>query len=354
MKPATVERPTNWLEKIPELAELENLFKAPFVRHKLEQTIYFGGGSLPVYSIEIGSTDPKAPCLFLTAGVHGLERIGSEILISWLASLIDKISWDTHLADFFKTNRIVAVPIVNPSGMYLSKRSNARGVDLMRNSPIESHDSPPYLLGGHRISKFLPWYRGEQVMGAKPQMEPELSALEAVYDLRVRQSDFCISLDLHSGFGMKDRLWFPYATENKASPDLPYYFEIKNRLDKTNPYHIYQVEPQAHAYIIHGDFWDYIYKKSGHEGTGKFIPWTLELGSWMWLKKNPKQLFSLTGFFNPILPHRRHRIFRRHVPLLDFFLKVVGSHDTFFGELKKNIETVRSQAFDSWYKDKHS
>ncbi|MNT18439.1 hypothetical protein D3C72_1536500 [compost metagenome] len=45
---------------------------------------------------------------------------------------------------------------------------------------------------------------------------------------------------------------------------------------------------------------------------------TLELGSWLWIKKNPRQLFSRAGIFNPIKAHRTARVLRRHVSLFDF------------------------------------
>ncbi|MGZ3809736.1 MAG: zinc carboxypeptidase, partial [Bacteriovorax sp.] len=53
-----------------------------------------------------------------------------------------------------------------------------------------------------------------------------------------------------------------------------------------------------------------------------FIPWTLEMGSWIWLKKNPMQLFSKTGLFNPVAPHRYQRTMRRHYILIEFFTRL--------------------------------
>ncbi|CAH2929990.1 MAG: FIG011155: Zinc carboxypeptidase-related protein [uncultured Paraburkholderia sp.] len=48
---------------------------------------------------------------------------------------------------------------------------------------------------------------------------------------------------------------------------------------------------------------------------------TLELGSWLWIKKNPRQLFSRQGFFNPVKAHRTARVLRRHANLLDFLAR---------------------------------
>ena len=43
------------------------------------------------------------------------------------------------------------MPLVNPVGMYKGYRSNGNGVDLMRNSPIESKEKVYPFVGGHRI-----------------------------------------------------------------------------------------------------------------------------------------------------------------------------------------------------------
>ena len=62
----------------------------------------------------------------------------------------------------------------------------------------------------------------------------------------------------------------------------------------------------SRQYTIHGDPWDFLFEENRKkEGHGMFIPFTLEMGSWMWLKKNPLQVFSKDGVFHPTLPHRR-------------------------------------------------
>lgn len=57
-----------------------------------------------------------------------------------------------------------------------------------------------------------------------------------------------------------------------------------------------------------------------------FIPLTLEMGSWTWLRKNPRQIFSSFGAFNPMMPHRYERILRRHLILLDFLVRATRNH----------------------------
>jgi hypothetical protein len=40
-----------------------------------------------------------------------------------------------------------------------------------------------------------------------------------------------------------------------------------------------------------------------------FIPLTLEMGSWAWVRKNLRQLFNFPSYFNPQKTHRHQRFF---------------------------------------------
>ena len=54
-----------------------------------------------------------------------------------------------------------------------------------------------------------------------------------------------------------------------------------------------------------------------------FLPVTLEMGSWLWVKKNPRQIFSRHGIFNPMIEHRQQRVLRTHIGWLDFITRAV-------------------------------
>lgn len=198
----------------------------------------------------------------------------------------------------------------------------------MRNAPVECEaDKPTFLVSGHRLSPHLPWYRGEE---GKP-MEIESQALVDFCREQFFDSPATISVDFHSGFGMKDRLWFPYAKSNDPFPNVREVQNLKDILDETQPYHIYQVEPQFDSYTISGDLWDYIYdehREHNKNNEKTLIPWTLEMGSWIWVKKNPLQIFTQGGFFNPIKSHRYDRTMRRHMLLIDFFLRASRNYES--------------------------
>jgi hypothetical protein len=101
--------------------------------------------------------------------------------------------------------------------------------------------------------------------------------------------------------------------------------KVVDLFERTYPYHIYKIEPQHHSYMTHGDLWDWLYQQQQAVSQAPYLPFTLEMGSWMWVKKNPLQFFSLSGIFNPVKKHRYSRTMRRHLQLLEFLLKTVDN-----------------------------
>ena len=79
-----------------------------------------------------------------------------------------------------------------------------------------------------------------------------------------------------------------------------------------------------------------------------FLPFTLEMGSWLWVKKNPRQLLSLFGLFNPILPHRLTRVLRRHLTLFDFLLHATASHQQWLPS-QSTRKSYQAQGLERWY-----
>jgi len=276
---------------------------------------------LPIHAFRFGVTDRAAPALLVTGGVHGIERIGTEVAIAYLTTLVARLAWDEILREALAHSRILVVPLLNPVGMALATRANGNGVDLMRNAPPTPLGGTP-LVGGHHISPRLPWYMGR----AGAPMETESAALVGFVERELFGSSFAIALDLHSGFGLVDRLWYPYARTREPPPDLPAITALRRLLDNTLPNNVYRVEQTADVYTIRGDLWDHVYDRRRAEGSGMLLPLTLEMGSWAWVRKNPWQGFSTLGRFNPVKPHRVRRTLRRHLPLVDFLFHAAASH----------------------------
>ena len=243
-------------------------------------------------------------------------------MLSYLRSLVGRLSWDRSLHRLLEEVRLVFMPIVNPGGMWASTRANPRGVDLMRNAPVQASERVPYLLGGQRLSAGLPWYRGRE----GDALETESQALCETVQRELLPRPFSLALDCHSGFGLSDRLWFPYAHTRRPMPHLPEMQALAAIFEQTHLHHTYVIEPQSAQYLAHGDLWDHLYLQACEDPARTFLPLTLEMGSWLWVKKNPRQLFSRKGIFNPVISHRQQRVLRRHLSLLDFLARAACSH----------------------------
>ncbi|MBI5901801.1 MAG: DUF2817 domain-containing protein [Rhodocyclales bacterium] len=329
--------------ELDELDRIAATVKVPVETRPLCR-IAIGEGEVPIHAFFIGNPDPEVPAIGFFGGVHGLERIGADVVIAYLQSIIGRLRWDTTLHAQLEQLRLVFVPIVNPGGMARRTRANPNGVDLMRNAPLDALQRPPALIGGHRLGPGLPWYRGPN----EGPMEIESRALCEVVETELSRHCFSIAVDCHSGFGLSDRIWFPYAHSNAPMPHLAEMHALMEILDQTHSHHRYVFEPQSCQYLAHGDLWDYLYLRSVQRGERPFLPLTLEMGSWLWVKKNPRQLFSRHGIFNPLIEHRRQRVLRRHLAWLDFMTRAASGHALWLPTGEQRIQH-RARAMRRWY-----
>jgi hypothetical protein len=332
--------------EFPELAQLEALIVqlGNHARTEVVTYINYKHHTFPVYNIVIGSMRSDVPVLALFGGVHGLEKIGSEVILSYLQTIIQLLAWDEEFHNRLQKSRLVLMPIVNPVGVFRGTRSNGNGVDLMRNAPVEGHGKSK-LYSGHRLSPKLPWYRGDS-----SEMEAEAQALCRVVRQHLGNAPISIALDLHSGFGIHDRLWFPYASRKVPFPAIAEAHALKDSFDRCYPNHFYKIEPMSQEYVINGDLWDYLY--DSHLQTNpnhQFMPLTLEMGSWLWLRKSPLHLFQRHGLFHPLLPHRQQRILRRHFTLFDFLYRSLLYPAQWAGLSQAELQQHRQRAQALWY-----
>ncbi|KAF0807515.1 hypothetical protein A167_02847 [Alcanivorax sp. S71-1-4] len=333
---------------LPEQLQLEQLLHqgARWLRCDTVLTVQHGGLPLPVQVIELGSTSRNAPVIGFFGGVHGVERIGSQVLLSWLHSLVQRLDWDEQMARRLERVRILFMPMINPGGIWQRTRSNPSGVDLMRNAPIDAIGKVPFLVGGHRLSNRLPWYRGRR----DAPMEPEAQAVIRVVRQRMLNAPFSLSVDCHSGFGRRDRLWCCYARSHQPIAHIAEVFTLKQLLEKTYPnHHPYIIEPQSVNYTTHGDLWDYLYDGAlTSHPHHMFLPFTLEMGSWLWVRKNPRQMFDFFGYFNPIIAHRQSRVLRQHLPLFDFLLAATDNWQNWI-PLARQRPALTREAIRTWF-----
>lgn len=333
-------------KEFPELKQLQTIIDRLGSRAKVEivEQVAYQQQRLPIHCLTLGSERDDVPVVAYFGGVHGLEKIGTEVLLAYLQTITELLEWDQEFAERLQNMRLLFMPIVNPVGVLRGTRCNGNGVDLMRNAPIDGNGKTK-LYSGHRISSLLPWYRGDE-----QQMEPEALALCRVVRQQLASSPLVVAMDLHSGFGLHDRLWFPYASCKQPFASLPEAHALKSLYDRCYPYHIYRIEPMSQEYVISGDLWDYLYDEFiQQQPPGLFLPLTLEMGSWMWLRKSPTHLFLRHGLFHPVLPHRQQRILRRHLTLFDFLSRAVMHPQPWSQLSPEQREQHRLQAMALWY-----
>lgn len=330
------------------MEDLESLIRSfgDSARVRVVARVKDGDKEYPLHSVALGSPDPKAPVIGYFGGVHGLEKIGSEVVLAYMHTLFELLRWDRQFRDRLKYSRLVFMPLVNPVGVVNRTRCNGNGVDLMRNSPLDSDEPGGLFYRGHRRTAALPYYRG--AVGS--EMEIESKALLEVVEHELLTSHVAVAVDVHSGFGNKDQLWFPYAHSKQEFPYIAEAYAFKNLFDQTYPHHFYKIEPVSRNYTIHGDLWDYIFlenrKRPNHHF---FLPFTLEMGSWTWLKKNPLQVFHKYGIFHPVAPHRMRRILRRHLNLFDFMHRAILSPEGWLHQSPHERERNHRLARELWY-----
>ena len=333
--------------KFPELQQLECIIEQLGDRAQttIIERIAYKGHEFPIHCITLGSDRADVPVFAFFGGVHGLEKIGSQVILSYLETISHLLDWDEEFLARLEKSRLVFIPIVNPVGVYMGTRCNGNGVDLMRNAPIEG-EGVTRIFSGHHISPHLPWYRGDTL-----NMEKEALAVCRVVEQQLFNAPLSIAFDIHSGFGLNDRLWFPYASRKTPFAFIPQILALKELFDRCYQHHIYKIEPMCLEYVINGDLWDYLFDDyiQQFSTTKLFLPLTLEMGSWLWLRKNPSHLFSRYGLFHPLLPHRQQRIFRRHFALFDFLHRSLLYSEKWSPLSPEQKQDYYQKALKFWY-----
>ncbi|WP_246614953.1 DUF2817 domain-containing protein [Agarivorans litoreus] len=231
--------------EFPEMDQLLSLLER--FRKKLEVEVLCevagkAGERYPLHGISLGKPSVVKPGVLFVGGVHGVERIGSQVVLSFLASLLNRLDWDEKLQHLLNNCYLGFVPIVNPSGMVMQRRANANGVDLMRNSPSIAAEGASFMVGGQRVSPHLPWFRGK----SGEAMEVENQALVKFAKTNLFSRPFSLVLDCHSGFGQSDRIWFPYANSvSQPINDLGVVYRLRKAFFSGFPHQNYLFEPQT-------------------------------------------------------------------------------------------------------------
>lgn len=305
-----------WQRKILRLVKNSNGLVR--VKHLDYSTPSKSGERWPIYLLEIGRASAfKKHAVTLVSGVHGLETIGIRIHLDIIKSVLNPKS-KFYSADLAAGKLgIYSIPILNPAGVARLTRSNAQGIDLNRNSGIRAEKPLPFF-GGHGISAALPYYRGK----TKQRESRALFRFLAEHVWR-RKKKIHTALDIHSGYGAENFIWWPYAFSDRAVFQESAFTRVAAELRQNHL--AYRIEPMAASYQMHGDLWDYAllefekYQQTLKKKWSLFLPFTFEIGTWHEIKKSPRRLFNREKIFNPP-PESRKAYLKEHRRLLWDFI----------------------------------
>ncbi|PMY01125.1 zinc carboxypeptidase, partial [Pseudomonas sp. GW460-13] len=65
------------------------------------------GRRFGVHVATLGSRDPGAPAIGIFGGIHGLERIGTQLVLDYLRSVLSRLAWDELLHRELQSVRLV-------------------------------------------------------------------------------------------------------------------------------------------------------------------------------------------------------------------------------------------------------
>ena len=238
-------------------------------------------------------------------------------------SLVARLAWDDAAARSVDARADHRRAAASTRSAWRSASARTAAASISCATRPRPHVGGTPLIGGHRLSPRLPWYMGR----ADAAWSPRRRRSSRFVERELSRAPLAIALDLHSGFGLVDRLWYPYARTREPPPDLARDRRAvaTARRDAAEPRLPGSSRPRAstRSAAISGTTSTIA---GARVGDGVLLPLTLEMGSWTWVRKNPLQGLSTLGRFNPVKPHRHRRTLRRHLPLLDFLLHAVISH----------------------------
>jgi predicted deacylase len=238
-----------------------------------------------IWRFDLGTRDPSAPGILLTALIHGVELIGSLALFETMSAL-------GRSSTLLSSTRLVVMPILNPDalaanmdrlehGHIASQRRNARGVDLNRNFPHVGRVKSWHPFAGSRF-RWSPYH-----IGPHPLSEPETQAVAAVAsELRPN-----LAMGFHS-FG--NLLLYPWAHSRSVNPRLPAYQRLAQAFVGAATAIPYRFRQAIDLYPTIGDLDDWL---DASFGT---LALTVEVGALDKRLWNPRRLFNPFCWMNPL------------------------------------------------------
>jgi hypothetical protein len=192
------------------------------------------------------------PRVRISAGIHGNEKLTTEILIRYVDYLLREFNNEnTEIINLINSRYIVIIPIINPDGYVSSRRYNANGVDLNRNFSRK-------------------WSGDYSVHGSAAFSEPESLAVSE-YSLKKK---FTTGITLHSGAVIVN-MPFDYGKESLGI------FPLEN--DLVEYMGLVYAESGVHPFNTHPDILRSPYVDRGTINGGDWYVITGSMQDWSYL-----------------------------------------------------------------------
>ena len=296
---------------LPELTELHRLAAEAGAAVSLRTAcdVDCGERRFPVPVLTLGTTAADAPAVGFFGGVHGLERIGAEVVIAYLRSLVMRLPGTSCCTGSSRRCASCSCRWSIRAALWRGTRANPNGVDLMRNAPVDATRAralpdrrPAHQRARCRGTAAPParrWSARAQALcrvvedraagrgrSASRSTATRASACATASGSRTRtprgRSSTCRRCTRCARSSTRRLLHHRYV-RRAAEPPVP---GARRPVGPPLP------------------------RACRAPARRVFLPLTLEMGSWLWVKKNPRQLFSRHGIFNPLIEHRQQRVLR--------------------------------------------
>ncbi|KWW30321.1 MAG: hypothetical protein AUK63_973 [bacterium P3] len=158
------------------------------------------------------ATVAEKPQVFYSAAIHGDELVGFHLMLHLIDTLLQAYGVSPQITALLASTEVYINPLANPDGTYyggngtvgLSRRYNARGVDLNRNYP------DPFAATAKNI-------------------EPENQAMIDYVSVH----RFRLSANLHSGSEVMNYPWDSFTSAQRSHPDADWWVAVSKRFVDT-------------------------------------------------------------------------------------------------------------------------
>lgn len=234
----------------------------------------------PIYVYSFGNRGNNSPEVLFTALHHGREPGSITVTSYFLNRLLDNAKKGDPEAQYLLENReIYIIPVVNPDGYEVNRKSRPDGGGMWRKNMRQINDSTFGVDPNRNYGPYEYWNSNSDgstddpklstYRGPEPFSEPET---QAVRDFCFKHN-FVMAINYHS---WQNVIIYPSSATRRETADSILYRYLANEMSKENSYQFGR-DKRTVGYEASGNADDWQYLKS--DKKGKTISFTPEVGS---------------------------------------------------------------------------